>query len=99
MREKTDSSYAVNKRVSIVKPDNKLQADFLLNFLSESVAFLVHPGFKTGKEVGPFARKGVEHDVPAVVEQTFFIGDFELAVSDRASEQLIDSKLLARRSS
>ena len=52
-REKIDSLYAVNKRVSTVKPDNKLQPDLLPNFLSESVAFLVHPGFEAGKEVGP----------------------------------------------
>ena len=52
-REKIDSPYADNKRVSTVKPDNKLQPDLLFNFLSESVAFLVHPGFEAGKEVGP----------------------------------------------
>ena len=52
-REKIDSLYAVNKRVSTVKPDNKLQPDFFPNFLAKSVAFLVHPGFKTRKKVGP----------------------------------------------
>ena len=31
----------------------RLEADLLFNFLSESVAFLVHPGFEAGKEVGP----------------------------------------------
>ena len=54
----------------------------------------MHPGFKAGKEVGPGARKGFEHDIPAVVEQGFLIGDFQLTVRDGASEQLIDAKLL-----
>ena len=76
----------------------RLQADFFPNFLSEPVAFLVHPGFKAGKEVGPGAGKGVEHHVPAIIEQVFFIGDVKLAIRDGSSEQLIDPKLLARRS-
>ena len=59
----------------------------------------MHPGFEAGKEVSTSAREGVEHHVPAVVEQVFLIGDFKLTIRNGASEQLIDAKLLADRSS